>query len=299
MPDVVSPDAPWAAAPSATLELACLAIVALYVLTRAPKDSDPRGFLVRLAALMAASWLAEDACIRLYGFYGYSPHWSLFVDKVPLLIVTIWPVVIHSAWDLARQLAPRRALVPLVGAGIVLTDASLIEPIAVQAGLWRWYEPGLFAVPPVGILGWALFALLALAVLERTTADPRPGTPRLALASLFPIAGVGVHLLLLAAWWGALRWVNHEVPPWPVVGLAWAVSLGLAARALETGAGRGIPRFEMLLRVPAAVFFFVLLALHGAEQPALIAYALAFAPPYLVLTAQAWSAARQPAPATG
>ena len=40
----------------------------------------------------------------------------------------------------------------------------------------------------------------------------------------------------------------------------------------------------MWTRVPAAAFFFVLLALYGRREPALIAYALAFAPPYLALT---------------
>ncbi len=292
---VLTPAAPWADAPSVGLQLACLAIVALYVVMRAPRDPDPAAFLMRLGALMAASWLAEDTCIHLYGFYGYSPHWTGFVDRVPILIVTIWPVVIHTAWDLARHLAPRRALVPWIGAGIVLGDASLIEPIAVQAGLWRWYEPGLFAVPPIGILGWALFALLAIAVLDRGAAGPRSRPTPLTLAALFPVASVGVHALLLALWWGALRWVNHDVPPWPVVALAWALSLGLAARAIKTGAGRRVPRLELLLRAPAAGFFFVLLAVHGAELPALVAYALAFAPPYLVLTAQAWAAGSAPA----
>ena len=51
--------------------------------------------------------------------------------------------------------------VALLGAAIVLADASLIEPIAVRAGLWRWTEPGLFAVPLVGIVGWAFFAWAA------------------------------------------------------------------------------------------------------------------------------------------
>jgi hypothetical protein len=39
----------------------------------------------------------------------------------------------------------------------------------------------------------------------------------------------------------------------------------------------------MLLRVPAAAFFFVLLALYGRTQPALVAWTLAFAPPYCSL----------------
>jgi hypothetical protein len=46
----------------------------------------------------------------------------------------------------------------------------------------------------------------------------------------------------------------------------------------------------MWLRVPAAGFFFVLLALHGRSLAPLVAYALAFAPPYLAMTA--WASPR-------
>lgn len=272
--------------PTPLLELACLAIVLLYVVVRGLRDPAPRDFLVRLALLMVASWLAEDTCIRAYGFYTYHPEWSLFVDRVPILIVVIWPVVIHTAWDLARALVTP-ARVPLVGALVVLADASLIEPIAVGSGLWVWHEPGLFAVPPIGIIGWALFTFLALRVFERARA---PG-PRLAILLVAPL---GTHVLLLALWWGALRWVSGDIAPWPFAIAAWALSLALAWRALVMRAGANIPRVELLLRMPAAGFFFVLLALHGGA-PSLVVYALAFAPPYLVLTAQAWRASPMPA----
>lgn len=161
------------AGPTPLLELACLAIVILYIVVRGLRDPAPRDFGVRLGLLMVASWLAEDTCIRAYGFYAYHPGWSLFVDQVPILIVVIWPVVIHTAWDLARGLA-RPERVPLASALIVLADASLIEPIAVNAGLWAWSEPGLFAVPPIGIIGWATFTFLALLVFERVRGPARP-----------------------------------------------------------------------------------------------------------------------------
>ncbi|PKN58337.1 MAG: hypothetical protein CVU56_06155 [Deltaproteobacteria bacterium HGW-Deltaproteobacteria-14] len=270
--------------PMIALELACVAIVALYLVVRVRRDPEPRAFLLRLLVLAVGAWIGEDACIRAYHFYAYSPRWSLFLDQVPLLIIAIWPVVIHSAWDLARRLTRDPRHVPLVGALIVLADASLIEPIAVQSGLWWWTEPGLFAVPPIGILGWAFYAGLAMLVF---------GQRRRSVAWVFPIASGGVHLLLLATWWGALRWVNGTIDPWPVVGLAWALSLTLAALSWRRGAGARVPRVELLLRVPAAGFFFVLLALHGADAWALVAYALAFAPPYLVMTAQSWRAPTQ------
>ena len=120
------------------IQLTCLAIV-LISLSMGLRQAESRTeYLRRYGLLVLAAWVAEDSCIRCYGFYHYAPGWSLFVDQVPLAIVLIWPCVILSARELAG--------VPLIGAAIVLTDAGLIEPIAVQAGLWHWTEPGLFGV---------------------------------------------------------------------------------------------------------------------------------------------------------
>src|SRR5208283_4385299 len=87
---------------------------------------------------------------------------------VPLLVVLIWPLVIHSAWDLVRQWQVREGwAISLATGAVVLTDASLMEPVAVRAGLWSWSEPGIFHVPPIGLLGWGCFAALAVFFLER------------------------------------------------------------------------------------------------------------------------------------
>lgn len=263
------------------LELVCLAIVLAFVGLRARLDPEPGVFLRRLLLLAAASFVAEDSCIRLYGFYAYAPApvWTLWIDRVPVTIALIWPVVLHSALDLARRLAGSRA-VPFAAAAIVLADASFIEPIAVHAGLWTWSEPGLLGVPPIGVLGWSAFALSAFLVLER---GPDPARHGLSALRLLAGAPLGCHALLLALWWGGLRWVNEPVPSRPAAALVWAVSLALAALALRRRAGALVPRIEVLARLPAAVFFLVLLAEGAPPPPELSAFALAFVPPWLVL----------------
>lgn len=263
-----------------TLQLFCLAIVVLFMVVRARKDDEPAAFLARYAALVLAAWIAEDSVIRAYGFYYYSADWWLFIDRVPLAIVLIWPVVIHSAWDLARCVCRAGALrVALVSALIVLADAWLIEPIAVQSGLWRWTEPGLFGVPPIGVLGWSLFTALAVWLLEQRALG------RWRLAVTVAASPLLVHPLLLASWWGAFRWINAALPPWPAVVLVWSVGALAAARFLARRTRQRIPLWSMLLRVPAAAFFFVLLARQDSAPLALYVYAVAFAPPYLALTA--------------
>ncbi len=267
------------------IELLCLAIVAIYLAAARRRLADPAAYLRRFLVLAAASWVAEDSCIRLYGFYQYSSGWYPFLDQVPLLIVLIWPVVILSALELARHLrrgAGRPAGLALASGALVLGDASFIEPISVQAGLWSWNEPGFLGVPPIGVLGWALFATASLGVFawNDRSESPRGSLDLVAIA----FAPVATHLALLAAWWGALRWLSAPIAPWLAAAASWLAALALTALSLRARARERIPVGAMTSRIPAAVFFLALLAIHGHANGALVLYALAFNPPYLSLT---------------
>ncbi|MFH1532598.1 MAG: hypothetical protein ABIK09_17880 [Pseudomonadota bacterium] len=270
------------------LELTCLGIVALYLGVKNRRGAEPpRALLGRLAVVAAAAWITEETCIRLYGFYGYGSGWSVFVGSVPLLVVLIWPVVIDSARDLASRLTgPGPLRLAGITAALVLADAALIEPVSVHAGLWSWTAPGLFGVPPVGVLGWSFFTLACVGILQ--VVEGRRWGLRGALLAI-PGALALTHILLLAAWWGALRWVSVEVAPWPAVAGAGLLSLALTLVALRAPGCRVPPKSVLLQRVPAAAFFFVLLVIHREGAGALVAWTLCFAPPYLVLTARASS----------
>lgn len=251
------------------LEGVCAAIALAFVAPWVRRDPRPLAALGRYLLLALAAWIGEATCIRVYGFYAYSPAWTLFVGPVPALVALIWPVVILSARDLARALAPGASAtrLALLTAGVVLADAALIEPVAVRAGLWTWTAPGPFDVPPIGVLGWAFFTVAAAFALERA-------------GLLVVLAPLVTHALLLAAWWGALRWVSCPLPVWPVVVAAWLASLPLTWRALVAPR---VPAAIVLRRAPGALFFFGLLAARGDADAPLVAFALAFAPPYLAL----------------
>jgi hypothetical protein len=264
------------------LELACVAIVGLYFFLAA--RSEPFWPLARRMALVAiAGWVGEDTLIRVYGFYAYEgAAWFPFVDRVPLLIACIWPVVIDSARALARDLVGPRAgaaRTACVGGLIVLADASLIEPIAVRAGLWHWTRPGLFDVPAIGVLGWAAFAFLVIGLFEARVREPL----------VVALAPLGTHLVLVALWWSVFAWAPAPIAPWPSARLAWAASLVLAGSAWRGGVRARVPVARLLVRAPGALFFFVLLARlprTGGDAEvtlALGAYAAAFVPPYLAL----------------
>ena len=274
------------------IEISCALLLTLQVGIALAITDDRYAFVRRFGLLAIAAWLAEDSCIRLYGFYGYSQDWSLFVDQMPLMIALIWPSVILSAWELTRHLlGAGHNRLPLAVGAMVFADAWLIEPIAVQSGLWSWFEPGLFDVPPIGVLGWAFFAALAVALFERVD---RSGRSAWADVAILAVAPVGTHLLLLASWWGLLRWVNVTVPAWPAVAVLIAISAVVAWLAVRAKLHARIPGSAMVARIPAALFFFGLLAVHGRENYALAAWALAVAPPWLVITPWGALFARSP-----
>lgn len=262
------------------LEFACAAIVATWWLLRLPLAQDRRRLLLEGLAIAALAWLGEQTCISWYGFYTYAPRWHWLLGDVPLMVVLIWPVVVGSARDLVRALSGDGPVRLALGVGLlVLADAAFIEPAAVAAGLWHWHQPGLLLVPPAGILGWAAYAALVVHALEHgREGDWRDRT--LGLLLVVP----GLHVALLSSWWGALRWVNLPVPDTFAPLIAWTASVIVTAIVI-----RRRPTLSLslvLLRIPGALFFAGLLAL-SAPSIAVIAWAAAFVPPWLALTAAA------------
>jgi hypothetical protein len=250
------------------VEPICSVILGTWYLLRLRREPQPRAFLGTVALLAMLACIAEDSCIRLYGFYDYNPAvWRMFIDQVPLLVVLIWPVVILSTCDLlfAGEPHPRWWWLSV----FVLVDASLMEPIATQAQLWTWHEPGVFAVPIIGILGWGFFALGVAYGLHRRQQGHHWAWLLLAPAMC--------HALLLASWWGVFRWVRGEVPVLLIVAMSMVVSLYAWWRTRHVG-GR---RQTVLMRAPAAVFFLLLLPQAAAHAPMLWAYALPFSLPWL------------------
>lgn len=220
-----------------------------------------------------AALLGEDSAIRLYGFYAYADGWHLFADQVPLMIPLIWVFVVLSARDVARALGG--PLAPVAFA-LIAFDAALIEPCSTWSGLWKWFEPGAFGVPFIGILGWACFGASALFWLARL-----PSRWRWLTVLLAPLT---MHALLLALWWGALRWVGRAEAP--AAGLAIAAWLGaglLVAGLFASGRTRAVPLVLILPRLGPAGFFGVLLATHSPPA-ALWVYAAAFVAPWWVAT---------------
>lgn len=259
-------------------EACCVAIVALTLAVMA-RRAPARELLADYAALAVAGLLGEESCIALYRFYAYAPAWHARLDHVPLLVPLIWPLVILSARGVVSSLWPdaRRATRALAVGAVVIVDASLVEVVAVRAGLWRWAEGGHLGVPLIGLLGWGFFAGAAELALSLRTPWRR--------ALLLGLAPAATHVMLVATWWAALRWVlRGELGPSSIAGVLAVGALATVAAARARLAGRAIPLEIAAPRMIAASLFFALLVTTAPADVPLWLHTAAVAVPYLVAT---------------
>jgi hypothetical protein len=251
------------------VELCSLPILVGYVLCQ--RAGERRGVLRDALWIGLSALLGEASCMALYQVYGYAPDWTLRVMGMPLLVACIWPAVVLSAEQVLRALGGRAT--PAAVAAMVFFDATLVEAVASRVGLWRWVEGGVFDVPLVGLVGWAAFGGAASWVRSRTD------SPWVRVA--FPVAWT--HLVILASWWGLLRWgVRAPVPgPW-LVGAVVLASAGICAWVWPRRFT--VPLGVMAPRAAGAALFFALLWAGARTDPWLVAFAAGFAPPYLLAT---------------
>lgn len=267
------------------LEFIVFSIVIVYALHRMMAFPERKQTLIQYLLMAAAGWCAEESCIRLYGLYAYSSVWRLTLFDVPVLVMLVWPAVIRSAWDLATQLAAEKVKqVPLIAAGIVLTDACLIEPVAVNAGLWHWNRPGIFDVPLIGLFGWSCFAYLCIQALFFGERNKVSGPLRAAAAVALPV--LGVHLALPGAWWGLFRWTAAPLDPMMVAASAWGISLCLSVVMFRSDLASRIKKTTLLSRMPAAAFTLGLAVGSAGSDRSLLIYIAAFLLPYLTIMAR-------------
>ncbi len=257
----------------AWFEAACVAVIGLTLAAMArtrPVDQLLRDY----AVLAVAAWIGEESCVAWYDFYHYAPAWHVRLDRVPVLVPLIWPLVILSARQVTRALRPGRGVGRAIAVGAVVAfDASLVEVIAVRAKLWGWAEPGHLGVPVIGILGWGFFAMTADLVLQQ-----RWRWRRLALIVAAP---AGAHLLILASWWGLFRWtVRGDLGDSSVAAVLVIGALATLWVARRRAAGYAIPLETALPRVTAAVLFLILLLTTAPADLRLWLHVVALSVPY-------------------
>lgn len=263
--------------PLPVFELACV-IVVLFALWASARRRPATELFRDYLALAIAAWIGEETCVAIYGYYHYASGWHARLHHVPALVPLIWPLVVLSARDVASSVWPQVThLRPLLVGAIVAFDASLVEVVAVRAGLWSWAEPGHLGVPIIGMLGWGYFAIGADLALSQ------PRSPRLLAILACPLTA---HALIQLTWWGFFRWtLRRDLGSSSLVTIvalsALVVTMVIAARRR----GGAIPPSVALPRIIAASLFFALLATTAPGEAPLWIHTAAVAIPYLTATA--------------
>jgi Carotenoid biosynthesis protein len=270
--------------PLPIFEFACIAVVLLTLAIMARRRRW-RDLLTDYSALAIAAWMGEETCVRFYEYYHYATHWHLFIDRVPILVPLIWPLVILSARDVATSVWPSiTTLRPLVVFAVVAFDASLVEVIAVRAGFWSWADQGHLGVPILGILGWGYFGMGADLALSGKLFS-RDASRMERFFSTLVVAPLVTHAFIQMTWWGFFRWAQrHPLGDASLWGLVALSALVLLIVALARRRGESIPMSIALPRMVAASLFFALLVSTAPSDIPLWIHTAAVAVPYLAAT---------------
>lgn len=277
--------------PLPIFELSCIVVLVLAFIAMA-RIRPLVDLLVEYSALVLAGFLGEESCVVFYEYYHYADGYHGRIDRVPVLVPLIWPLVILSAREVGRALWPRVTWArPILVGAIVAFDASLVEVVAVRAGLWSWVEEGHLHVPVLGILGWGYFAIGADIALSEALPWGRKSKLALALQTIV-LAPLTAHALILATWWGFFRYAQrHALGNASLVGLGviGLVVLGFVLQARLQG--RTIPFKVSLPRLCAASLFFVLLLLTAPTEWPYWFHTAIVAVPYFVAS-ELWPRAK-------
>jgi len=270
--------------PVSVFEIACVAVI-LVALAAMSRRRPARELLTDYGALAVAGWIGEETCVALYDYYHYATPWHLRLHHVPILVPLIWPLVILSARDVAASLWPRaERMRPLVVGAIVAFDASLVEVIAVRAGLWSWAEPGHLGVPIIGILGWGYFAIGADLALSGKLSLGEPSRWKRALTTIVA-APIVAHAIIQATWWSFFRWTRRDaLGSASIIGLSLIGACVLALVIQSRRRGDAIPLSVASPRMIAAGLFFALLLSTAPSELALWHHTAIVAIPYLAAT---------------
>ncbi|GGO21546.1 hypothetical protein GCM10010116_43360 [Microbispora rosea subsp. aerata] len=179
-------------------------------------------FAAAVAAGYAAEWIGTRTGLP-FGDYRYTDALWPRPGGVPLIVALAWGGMGLAAHAVARRVAPRARLVPILTGALALTAWDLfLDPQMLRLGLWVWAEPGPYRGVPLGnYAGWLLVSLLVMVLLDRVTGRRRD------------VRAAGVTgLVVLYTVMAAMETVGFAVvfrPPDPFVAAVGGLAMGAFA----------------------------------------------------------------------
>ncbi|XVQ82858.1 carotenoid biosynthesis protein [Microbispora siamensis] len=214
------------------LTTAVVVLLAVSALAFAAAAYTPRRAAGAFAAAVAAGYAAEWIGTRTglpFGDYRYTDALWPRPGGVPLIVALAWGGMGLAAHAVARRVAPRGPLAPILAGALALAAWDLfLDPQMLRLGLWVWAEPGPYrGVPLTNFAGWLLVSVLVMVVLDRLTGRAAAGRP--ASGGRGGQAAGTTGLVVLYTVMAVMETVGFAVvfrPPDPFVAAAGGLAMG-------------------------------------------------------------------------
>lgn len=249
-----------------------------------------RGRLPFLELISAAAYglLLEEGSQLIFETYRYSPHWTLVLDRAPLVIGLTWALIIAGAMRITDALGVRRWTASFVDAALVIMLDLAFDAVAIRMGMWTWVDigptDGWFGVQPGNFYTW-LFVTFGFSLLTRWLRD-RAARRRAAewLQLLVPVPAFGILIGSIVPYALISTWT--EAPPGGPLWLSAAAIALFAAVAWRGvfGLRRQRPELGVVAIVDLRLAFLTRLSIQAFFLGALLVMGLATQLPILLAT---------------
>jgi uncharacterized membrane protein len=215
------------------LTVATVLLFALASLVHAGVTRGPRAAAALLVVAGGGGLLAEAVGVSTgvpFGTYAYQGTLGPELLGVPVVIPLAWTMMAWPAYLVGARLASGRAARVGIAAAALASWDLFLDPQMVDAGHWSWADPspglpGVPTVPLTNFAGWALVAVLLMAVLDRAV----------------PVSPQPADAIAYALW----LWTYFSSV------LAHLAFFGLPASALWGGLGMGLVALPLVARLRA------------------------------------------------
>jgi hypothetical protein len=265
-----------------------LEICAATIFIGAAVASLRRGRLPFLELISAAGYglLLEEGSQLIFETYRYSPHWTLVLDRAPLVIGLTWALIIAGAMRITDALGVRRWTASFVDAALVMMLDLAFDAVAIRMGMWTWVDigptDGWFGVQPGNFYTW-LFVTFGFSLLTRSLRD-RATRHRAAewLQLLVPVPAFAILIGSIVPYALVSAWTNA-----PTGGPLWLSAVAIALFALVAwrgvfGSRRQPPERGLVAIVDLRLAFFTRLSMQAFFLGALLVMGFAARLPVLL-----------------
>ncbi|WP_432873325.1 carotenoid biosynthesis protein [Microbispora rosea] len=185
-------------------------------------------FAAAVAVGYAAEWIGTRTGLP-FGDYRYTDVLWPRPGGVPLIVALAWGGMGLAAHAVARRVAPRGRLTPILVGALALTAWDLfLDPQMLRLGLWVWAEPGPYrGVPLTNFAGWLLVSFLVMAIIDRVTGGSAADRPVIGVEAAGTTGLVALYTVM--ALMETVGFAAVFRPPDPLVASAGGLAMGVFA----------------------------------------------------------------------